>query len=372
MRVAIVSDSIFPYNTGGKETRIFELTKRLAAAGLDVHIYTMHWWDDPQRDRIENGVHLHAISPRLPLYSGERRSVRQGILFGMACFRLIKEDFDVVDVDHIPYFPLFSVRLVALLKRRPMLATWHEVWGRDYWREYLGAAGNLAYIIEKLSVMLPTKIIAVSTMTKNRLQGELGVGSSAALVGNGIDLEAIRGVRAKRRGADVVYAGRLLAHKNVDLLLQAVARLKRTQPGISCLIIGDGPERQRLEALARQLGLDGNVRFLGFLPTHSEVFAYLKASKVFVSPSSREGFGISVIEAGACGLPVVTIDHKDNAARHLITPTTGRLAKASAASLAYHISSLLGAPAPAKDIRAAAAAYDWQASAQLLSAEYAS
>jgi L-malate glycosyltransferase len=372
-RIAVVSDSIYPYNKGGKETRIHELTKRLAAAGHDVHIYTMHWWDEPAHTREEDGVHLHAISPLYPLYSGERRSIRQGILFGLAAFKLIREKFDVVDVDHIPYFPLFSVKLVSWLKRRPMMATWHEVWGKQYWQTYLGAtSGFAAYAVERLSVLMPKKIIAVSAMTSDRLGQEFGANGKTALVQNGINLDQIKQVMPSAAQFDVIYAGRLLKHKHVDLLLHAVAQLKQARPGITCQIIGDGPERKHLESLARKLGLQNTVQFLGFLPRHQDVMAHMKAGRVFVLPSTREGFGISFIEANACGLPVVTIDHPDNAARYLVTPVTGRLAKLTADSLAHQIDALLKTTPQTPALQTAAGQYDWETAARRLSLEYAS
>src|SRR4051812_29165957 len=100
MRIAIVSDAIYPYHMGGKETRIHELSTRLAQAGHDVHIYTMKWWDGPTNTRVERGVTLHAISRHMPLYKGEKRSIAEGVFFGVACLRLLREKFDVVDVDH--------------------------------------------------------------------------------------------------------------------------------------------------------------------------------------------------------------------------------------------------------------------------------
>src|SRR5664279_4133987 len=130
-RIAIVSDAVYPYNKGGKETRIHELSTRLVRSGHDVTIYTMKWWSTPEKTRIEEGVTLQAISPLYPLYNGERRSIKEGILFGLACFGLLWKKFDVLDVDHMPYFPLFSLKVVSLLRRKPMLATWHEVWGRE-------------------------------------------------------------------------------------------------------------------------------------------------------------------------------------------------------------------------------------------------
>jgi glycosyltransferase involved in cell wall biosynthesis len=78
------------------------------------------------------------------------------------------------------------------------------------------------------------------------------------------------------------------------------------------------PKKKNLEVLTQKLNLGKNINFLGFLENHDDVYAIMKSSKFFVLPSTREGFGIVVIEANACGIPVIVIDHKDNAARDLI------------------------------------------------------
>ena len=121
MKIAYVSDAVYPYNKGGKEKRLYDISTRLARRGHDVHIYCMKWWKGPETHLVENGVHLHAISPYYPLYSGERRSIKEGILYGISCLKLIKEDWDVIDVDHMPFFPIIFTKIVCVLKWKKMI-----------------------------------------------------------------------------------------------------------------------------------------------------------------------------------------------------------------------------------------------------------
>ena len=106
--------------------------------------------------------------------------------------------------------------------------------------------------------------------------------------------------------------------KHIDTLIKAIHLLKEQISIVKCLVIGEGPEKKRLEVLVQKLNLKKNIKFLDFLENHDDVYALMKSSKVFVLPSTREGFGIVVIEANACGIPVITIDHQNNAARDLI------------------------------------------------------
>ncbi len=314
MRIAFVSDAVYPYNKGGKERRLYEISTRLARKGHDVHIYCMKWWKGSP-DRVEDGVHLHAISKFVPLYTKSgTRSIYQGLYFGVACLKLIKEDFDIVDVDHMPYFPIFSVKLVALLKRKTMFCTWHEVWSKDYWVNYIGAKGVIGYAVEKASSMLPDKIISISDNTTDKLRKDLHSHRKVYTIANGTEFSKIQRLKASNQKSDVIFVGRLLSNKNVDVLIKAVALLGKN---VRCFIIGEGPEKGKLVALVKRLNL-GNVKFFGALESHDDVLSLIKSSKVFVLPSTREGFGIVVIEANACGVPVVTINHEDNAAKDLI------------------------------------------------------
>jgi glycosyltransferase involved in cell wall biosynthesis len=314
---AFVSDSIWPYNTGGKEKRLFDITQKLVKSNHNVHIYTMKWWRGSAIKR-ENGYTLHAISKLYPLYSGSRRSIKEALFFGLACFKLLNEKWNSIDVDQMPFFPVYSVKLVCLFKGKSMSATWHEVWGKKYWQNYLGLSGILAYWIEKFSVRLPNQIISVSTLTTKRLTTLFG-SKNVITIPDKVDTTHIQSISPSDQKSDIIYAGRLLAHKNVDLLIKSLAILKIEFPQIKCLIIGNGPEKNYLQKLADNYKLSGNIIFQNFLDNQNELYSLIKASRVFVLPSTREGYGIVAAEALACGTPVVTTNHPDNAAKELVT-----------------------------------------------------
>lgn len=335
--IAFVSDAVYPYNKGGKETRLFEITTRLADRGHDVHIYCMKWWPG-KADRIENGVHLHGICPYISLYKGKIRSIKQGVLFGLSCFKLLFASFDSIDVDHMPFFPLYSVRIVCWLKGKKMNATWHEVWGTEYWKTYVGLyKGMLAGLIESVSVKLPDTICAVSELTATRLKKQLGYSNKLVVIPNGIDLRGITSAKKSTQKSDIIFAGRLLAHKNVDVLLEAIAELKQTLPNIRAIIVGEGPEKTKLQKQVKTLHIEKNVIFLPFKDDIKDLYGLIKASKVFVLPSTREGFGLVVLEANACGIPVITIDHPDNAAKDLIDGGNGKVVKLNAENISQNI-----------------------------------
>jgi glycosyltransferase involved in cell wall biosynthesis len=360
-RVALVTDAIHPYHRGGKEMRYHEVIPRLSAVA-DVDVYTMHWWQG-DRQRRDGAVTYHAISRLVPLYTSDRRSIRQALVFAFGCFRLLRADFDVLEADHIPYFPLFVLRLVTWVKRRRFVVTWHEVWGRAYWEQYLGRAGRLGWWLERAAMALPDEIITDSPDTEARLRGLLGSDAPVSMIPLGIDLASVEAARPHAHAVDVVFVGRLLEHKGADRLLAAIAVLRAGGHDVTCRVIGNGPQHGELAAAAVRLGIDDLVDLRTDVVEQSELYAHLKSARIFVLPSVREGFGIAVLEALACGLPVVTTSHPDNLARHLVdVPTAGVLCEPEPFHIAAAITIALGQTRVDASERARSLAeYDWDA-----------
>lgn len=339
--VALVSDAIFPHHCGGREIRYHEVSRRLVSYA-EVHLYTMHWWDGP-RVYKDGAITFHAISPLYPLYTHTRRSLRQAMAFAIGCIRLLTADFDVLEADHMPLLQILVLRFVTSIKRKRFVVTWHEVWGRDYWRQYIGFAGFAAWFIEELAMRLPDHIIAASSHTAQRLSASLGSGASITVAPNGIDLEAVHTAYPDPATTDLVVVSRLLSHKRIDMLLDAMALLHAEGLAVTCRVIGDGPDRDELRHHAEQHGLDWAVDFRHDIREQKEVYSLLKAAKVFVFPSAREGFGIAVLEALACGLSVVTTSAPDNLAQYLVARSPrGTICDSTAPAIAAAVKVLLG------------------------------
>lgn len=340
-RIAFVTDAIYPFNKGGKEKRLYEIATRLARPDQEVHIYTMKWWDGP-KDVEFDGLHLHAISRLYPLYHGDRRSMREAIMFGMATFKMFTKRFDVIDVDSMPFFPVYSARLVCWLRAKRLNATWHEVTPLSTWQGYVGSgAGLVAFLIERIAAYLPDRIVSNSNLTTNRLHAA-GVRCPIDTVPLGVDAELIYGTRAASTKSDIIFAGRLLAHKNVDLLIRAVKIVTNTHPNVTATIVGSGPEAVYLNNLVAELGLGQNIRMIEFVDEARDLYSLMKSSKMFVLPSTREGFSITAIEANAAGIPVITVQHPDNNARNLILDgVNGYLTDPSSEAIAHGILKVL-------------------------------
>lgn len=309
--VAIVYDVAYPFVEGGGEKRMYEVASRLISSGWSVTWYTVHTWNGPATINT-HGITYRGLAREPDRYTQSgRRSIRAALSFGLAAWRARSEirRHPVLWCGQWPYFHLF-----ALAPGYPgkLVVDWWETWG-DHWYAYLGARGLVGKIIESAAARLFSRRGVLVTVTTMGRSDVLRVGArpqGTVVIPNGISLAQIRAVPAANNVTDIVYAGRLAKHKNVDHILHAVAMLRdRHRLSLTVSIIGDGPVRKQLESLSQQLDLESSVTFHGALPTPA-MLAIIKSAGVFVHPSTKEGGGsITLLEANACGIPVVIYRH---------------------------------------------------------------
>jgi len=363
LRIGLVYDALYPYVAGGAEKRYHELATRLAERH-EVHYLTWRFWDGPA-EVVQDGIILHGVGPPPSLYGADgKRTVREAVAFSARLLPvLLRQRWDVIDCSATPYLPLYATWLGSRLTRTPLVATWHEFWG-EHWHDYLPRrpmVARVARALESASRRLGDVTVPVSEFTARRMGRSLE--DRGQIVGNGVDLGAIRATRRAGRRVDVVFVGRLIDEKRVDLLLEAVRALAGRFPDLRTTVIGDGPERAALEGRAVRLGIADRVTFSGRIEG-SRVYAAMKAASVLVMPSVREGFGITVAEAQACGTVPVVVRSPMSAASALVRDgVDGLVCDPTTASLAEALTRLLSDPARlssmSRDARRAARRYDW-------------
>ncbi|WP_226010820.1 glycosyltransferase [Halomicrobium salinisoli] len=362
MNVAFLSNVVHPFITGGAQKRIHEIGTRLVAAGHDVTIYGRHFWDGPE-EMDHEGMTLRAVAPEAELYVDDRRSITEAIDFAARAAwplrkRLRRGEHDLVVASVFPYFPVLSAKVACVGTGVPLVTTWHEVWG-DYWEEYLGALAPGGKVAERLTANVPQYPVAVSGITADRLADVGPDREDVAVVPNGIDVEQIRTAPRPESGYDVLFAGRLIEHKNVDLLLSAFDRVAEDHDA-TLGIVGDGPERERLEAQRDDMTHADRVEFLGFLEEYEDVLGHMRAAEAFASPSTREGFGLTFAEAMAADCAVIAAAHPDSAADEVIGDA-GYLVEPTADALAATLDETLDGARPDGNPQARAEQFDWDA-----------
>ena len=178
------------------------------------------------------------------------------MFFAGSAFRLLFRRFDVIEADTVSYPQIFTLKLVALMRRRRLVVTWHEVWDLAQWRAQLGRLGLLGAALGRLAILLPDEIVAVSERTAVQLRSRARRSTGIHLAPGGIDLDALRAAPPATAGPDVLCVGRLVEHKGVGMLLQALALLRDEGTELTTLIVGRGPLAAELHAASHRLGLD--------------------------------------------------------------------------------------------------------------------
>ena len=215
-------------------------------------------------------------------------------------------------------------------------------------------------------------LLAVSAAMRQSMI-ELGLpGDNIRVHHTGVDFERFRPVEraaAKRalgvEGPLIVTAGALIERKGQALAIAALERMA----GATLILVGDGPDRRRLERQAQAAGLGGRVRFLGARP-HDELPALLAAADVSLQPSASEGLANVWVEALACGTPVVTTD-VGGAREAIAAPEAGRLVPPEPAALAAAVSALIESAPDPEEVRRAASRFSWERNAAELHAHLA-
>ena len=276
---------------GGAEVHVHEIMRTLVKRG---HRVTQLASSFPgcEKNAAADGVRIlrrgnwYAANFTLPLaYLRELRSER----------------FDVVveDINKIPFYtPLFT--------KAPVLAIVPHLFGTTVFQEASFPFAMYVYSYERLipAVYRGVRFLAISESTKRDLAARGIRPERVSVVECGLDHGLYRPLPVPRDENLVVYLGRLRKYKCVHLVIQAMKPVRERVPGARLVVVGDGPYRKTLESLAVSLGLSGAVEFRGHV-SQDEKVRLLSQAAVAANPSPKEGWGLTVVEANACGVPVV-------------------------------------------------------------------
>jgi len=276
---------------GGAEVHIHEIMRALVARG---HRVTQLASSFPgcEKNAVADGIRIlrrgkwYAANFTLPLaYLRELRS----------------EKFDVVveDINKIPFYtPLYT--------KAPVLAIVPHLFGTTVFQEASFPFAMYVYSYERLipAVYRGVRFLAISESTKRDLAARGIRPEMVSVVECGLDHGLYRPLQVPRDDNLIVYLGRLRKYKCVHFLIRAMKLVRERVPGARLVVVGDGPYRKTLESLAANLGLAGAVEFRGHV-SEDEKVRLLSQASVAGNPSPKEGWGLTVVEANACGVPVV-------------------------------------------------------------------
>ena len=283
-------------HAGGAEIHLFELFSRLAARGHRVRLVCAGFTGAAPVEVVD-GIEVHR--------SGGRHSFA---LLGRGAVRaaLRREPSDVL-VDDINKLPLYSPSLTT----QPIYALIPHLFGTTAFQEVSWPMAATVWLAERVipAAYRRAWFHAISDSTRDDLVGRGVPRERIAVVYPGVD--SVRfcpdPAVARHDPPRFVYLGRLQRYKGIDQVIEALAIARRERPDLTVDIAGSGSDRPRLESLARSHGLGAAVRFLGFVDEATKL-SLLRRAVANVFPSPKEGWGITVMEAAACGTPSLASD----------------------------------------------------------------
>ena len=297
MRILVVNwqDRLNP-QSGGAEIHLHEVFGRLARWGHEVILLTSGFPGSAPLEVVD-GISVHRVGGRMTF--GLRAPVYFRRRWGDDRFEVVVEDLNKVPV----FMPLLSHAPVVLLV--------HHLFGGTAFQEAPLPLAAATWLLERTvpRVYKGLDVVAVSPSTAKDLRDRGLEGPEISIVPNGVDLERFSPSPAVPRAAvpTILYLGRLKRYKRVDLILKAMAILKERLEGARILIAGRGAQEAALRSLTSKLGLGETVSFVGYV-SEEEKIRLLRSSWVHVLTSPKEGWGISALEAAACGTPTVASD----------------------------------------------------------------
>lgn len=314
--------------TGGVETRAYFVARELAKRH-NIIIIASH----------EKGF------PKVSFFSGfkviragkELNYTQKGNILGRLFFLIAsiklgiklakKIKFNIVDGYNFMSYP--QSYFIGKKLKIPKVITYHDVWVGK-WIKHVGLSGILMEFLERWILFRKgkkwDKIITNSNYTKKNLMKLKIPKNKIQAIYSGVDLSSYKIKLKKYNRPTICFAGRLVDYKRVNDLIEAVKIVKKTIPTIEVKICGSGPELNNLKRLTKQLNLEDNVEFLGYV-NFNILKKIMYKSHLFSLPSEVEGLGLVTIEAMASGLPYVnskippTVEATDNGKGGLLFET---------------------------------------------------
>jgi glycosyltransferase involved in cell wall biosynthesis len=319
VRICLVYDCLYPHTVGGAERWYRNLAERLAGDGHEVTYLTLRQWERGT-DPAVPGLRVVAVAPRMALYraNGSRRIIPP-LIFGVGVlgYLLLRGGrYDAVHTASFPYFSVLAAAIARPIHRFRLVVDWHEVWTRDYWREYLGRLGGwVGWTVQRLCIRVRQHAFCFSQLNLGRLRAQGLKGEAERLPG----LYAGPPPAGEPAVAEpvVLFAGRHIPEKRVPVLVPALALAREQAPELRGVFLGDGPERGAVLRAISQHGLDDAVSAPGFVEA-DELTRSLQRALCLVLPSRREGYGLIVVEAAAASTPSIVTRAADSAATELI------------------------------------------------------
>ncbi|MFB6186099.1 MAG: glycosyltransferase family 4 protein [Halobacteriaceae archaeon] len=310
MKICILS-KMFPPGVGGAETYAYELADGLGQRGREVDVYTQ-WVDDPNEEiDIHENVTVHRITK-----ARKKLVTFETLYFSFKARQTI--DFSQYDIIHGTLTPASTILVTPLNDiEPPVVLTGHGTsigetksvaleTPADYLLKFFFYPMNV--VMDYLAGNEGDEIVAISNHAKDDLVNTFNFDeTSVHMIPHGVNTDRFypREEDCSKTNAEkttLLYVGRIGPRKGLDLVLYAISEIGDND--LEFLVAGTGRHENHLKSLATELNIASQVKFLGYIP-NDELPSLYSSADVFVLPSRYEGFGLVLLEAMACGTPVI-------------------------------------------------------------------
>jgi glycosyltransferase involved in cell wall biosynthesis len=276
---------------GGAEVYLQEIFSRLVSRGHHVALLSERFAGSEPEDVIE-GIRVIRAGGKFTFNFTAGRQIGR-------LAESLNADVVIDDLNKIPFYSPWHTK-------RPVLAILMHLFRGSIFRETLPPMAAYVWAAETM-IPLAYKRCRFAVLSESSKKDTVKVGidpDRIAVIPPGTDFDRFSPDASVAREPVVLHVGRLKRYKAIDHLLRATRILKQRGVKFTTVVVGDGDDKPRLEGLAVKLGLGEQVRFTGFVPEAEKVNWYRRAA-VLVENSVKEGWGLIVMEANACGTPVV-------------------------------------------------------------------
>lgn len=294
---------------GGAEIHLFEIFGRLVQTGHRVRLVCSGWKGAPTRVTI-NGIEVTRVARRNSFAVRGRGAVRRAI-------RTERPDIVVEDLNKLPLF-------LTSVSNLPFCALVPHLFGETAFQEAPWPMAAVVWMAERPLARAYRRAAfhAISESTRDDLVARGVAAERIRVIHPGVDSARFSPAPSEPRAKDprFLYVGRLKRYKGIDLAIRALAVARRSRPDLRLEIAGTGDHRAELEQLTAKLGQTPAVTFHGFV-SETQKLALLRSVWANLFPSPKEGWGITVVEAAACGTPSIASDSPGlrDSVRHMET-----------------------------------------------------
>ncbi len=282
---------------GGVEVHLDEIARRLVAQhGIEMTVLCAGF-EGGAEDEVRDGVRYVRF--------GDRGFSYYAMLPGRARKEIETGEYDLVveNLCKLLFFSSFYLRGI------PHLALVHHLFGLSAFRQVAAPIATYVALTEALLPIVYRRwpFVVVSPSTRDDLARRGLPRDRIIVIPNGLDHSRYSPGASDAEEDLVVFVGRLEFYKGVDVLLEAWPRVLAERPRSRLVLVGSGTAEGEMRRRASGEGLGASVSFEGFVPEETKI-DWMRRASVLVQPSHKEGWGLTVLEANACGTPVVATD----------------------------------------------------------------